>query len=237
MPEGVPRGRVIAVFFDPASEWYSLISAISARRLKEGGKVVIITTTRFPDQIRSELESYKINPRQHEERLELFIADWYSWVTGKQAMDKYNLPGGVAPSLRIEDLTLIINELWMAKAGTKSEDNPLFIDFVICDNFSNVFLYNPAEKVLRSFNQSTARAKQDGRVVYAGFASRMHSEQIYASLESIVDGVLDVTTRDIGGELKTFLRVRRFQGVEFVKGWYEVRKLPFDVELVRDTSV
>jgi len=237
LPDGIPRGRAIAVFFDTASHWYSLVSSIAAQRLREQSKVVVVTTTRFPDQIRADLvESGIDNVARYEEDVALLIADWYSWVTGRPGVDKYNLPGAAAASLKVEELALITNKLWMTKDGIKPECNPLFIELVVFDNCSNIFLYNPAEACLRLLNGTTGRLKQDGRVVLAGFASKMHNEAIIQSVESMVDGILDVATRDVEGAIKSYIRVRRFFGAKHRQGWYELLSTSSGIRLSQEMS-
>lgn len=237
LPDGIPRGRAVSVFFDPASNWYSLLSSIAAQRLREQGKVVLGTTTRFPDQIRAELVELGVeNVAKHEENVSLFLADMYSWVTGRPGVDRYKLPGAVAASLRVEELALVTNQLWMAKDGIKPESNPLFIELVLIDNCSNIFLYNPVEATLRLLNSTTGRLKQDGRVLMAGFASKMHNEAILQSLEGMADGILDVTTRDVEGDIKSYVRVRRLLGVKHKQGWYELLNTSSGIQVSQKPS-
>ncbi len=233
LSEGVPRGRTIAVFFDPASEWYSLIEGVAAKRLQEGQKIALITTTRFPDQIRGAIRRFQVDPNVYEDKIQLFIADWYSWLTGRAPKLS---SVAVAPSLRVGDLGIILRENWYSKEGTASKENPLFIELAIFDNLSTLFTYNPEDASLRFLNTAVARAKQDGRVVIAGFATKVHGERVYANLEAMNDGVLDVATRDIRGGITTFVRVRNFVGVRYERGWHLLRHVPDGLELLRETG-
>ena len=228
LPEGIKRGKAIGTFFSPDSEWKLICVATIASRLQASLRAGIITTTRFPSEICTDIARFGVDTSKALDTGLLQIADWYTCLTGRVPAQ---IPSDMAPSLRVEELGLISARSWHVGKGKAPESDPSFIEFAIVDNMSRLFNYNEPSVCVKYINTGIARTKQDTRVFMYGFATRVLDKRIYADLQSMFDGIIDVRTVEVRGATHTIMRMRSGLDIQHVKGWHAIISKPNETSL------
>jgi len=219
LPEGLERGKSVAVFFEPSSEWKLIVSATIASRLTSNLRAGIVTTTRFPKDIHADLARFGVDVQKASASGMLQTADWYTWTTGRVPT---NMPDDMSSSLKVEELGLLSRKYWHTGRGSSPERDPGFVEFALFDNLVRMFSYNESSACVKFLNTLLARMKQDTRAVMCGFATGILEKREYSNLESMFDGSMDVQTLEQGGAVHTIVRVRSFPEVRHTKGWYAI---------------
>lgn len=229
LQEGIERGKTVGVFFAPSSEWRLIVTATVASRLQANLKAGIITTTRFPKEIQADLKRFGVDVEKAVQVSALHIADWYTCITGRVPTE---VPDDMPVSLKVEELGLISSKYWHTGKGTAPDSLPDFVEFALFDNLTKMFNYNDGVSCIRFLNTLMARMKQDTRATMVGFATEVLDKKEYSNLESMFDGIIDVSTVEAGGALHTMVRVRSFPDVRHTKGWHAVMPQPDALKLV-----
>jgi len=229
LPEGVERGRIIGAFFAPASQWRLITSATVASRLQANLRSGVVTTTRFPKEIYSDLTKFGVDIEKTIETGIFHVADWYTCITGRVPA---KLPEDMPSSLKVSELGVISSKLWYTGKGALPETDPNFIEFALFDNLARLFSYNDSTSCIKFLNTTLARMKQDTRVGMCGFARGILEKTVYSDLESMCDGIIDVHTIEADGITHTIVRARSFPNIMHTKGWHVMKAQPNSVSLV-----
>jgi KaiC/GvpD/RAD55 family RecA-like ATPase len=194
----VKGGQVLVFFFDADSQWLTLILNMVAGMLQNGTEVLYISTSRQLSDIRDSFRRYGLDTSPFETDERLVLSDAFTFKTGRQSTEKYHFP-----SLNIADISLISSkslDLWTP--GTVR----------LFENVSEVVEASDEKSFLKFYRTWISRFVIRGRIVIDGFVRGIHSDALYTSVMSSADGVFELRTEEIEGEIENTLRARAFKG-------------------------
>ena len=166
--------------------------------LRKGTEVLYISTSRQLSVLRDNFRTYGLDTSPFEMDERLVLSDAFTFKTGHQSTEKYYFP-----SLKISDLSLISSkslDLWAP--GTVR----------LFDNVSEVVEASDEKSFLKFYRTWISRFVTRGRIVIDGFVRGIHTDALYTSVMTSADGVFELRTEEIGGEMKNTLRARAFKG-------------------------
>ena len=184
--------------FDADSQWLTLILNMVAGMLRKGTEVLYISTSKQLPDVRDNFRRYGLDTSPFEADERLVLSDAYTFKTGRQSTEKYNFP-----SLNIADISLISSkslDLW--PPGTVR----------LFENVSEVVEASDEKSFLKFYRTWISRFVTRGRIVIDGFVRGVHSDALYTSVMTSADGVFELTTEEIEGEMQNTLRARAFKG-------------------------
>ena len=185
--------------FDADSQWLALILNMVAGMLRKGTEVLYISTSRQLPDVRDRFRRFGLDTSPFEADEQLVLSDAFTFKTGRQSNEKYHFP-----SLNIADISLISSkslDLWAP--GTVR----------LFENVSEVVEASDEKSFLKFYRTWISRFVIKGRIVIDGFVRGLHSDALYTSVMTSADGVFELRTEEIEGEMKNTLRVRAFKGV------------------------
>ncbi len=208
----ISPGTSILVEFDPSSLWYNATFTIAAGWLKSDGRVSYFLLTRPPDEVRAKLRQRGLDVSAFESKEKLRIYDGYTLTQGKKSKEKYSLP-----SLKTSDLSILVGKdvmplppapdsLWMGENYSvlgRFNDERSWVDLVL----------NRFVPTLRQRQITTIGTVMIG----------VHSEWTYKQFESAFDGIVDFKVEELGGELRTMMRIKAMHDVAFDSKWHPLK--------------
>ena len=194
----VKAGQVLMFIFDADSQWLMLILNLVAGMLRSGTEVLYISTTRQLSDIRENFRrlGLDVSPFETDERL--VLSDAFTFKTGRESTEKYHFP-----SLNIADISLISN---------KSLDQWAPGSVRLFDNVSEVVEASDEKSFLKFYRTWISRFVTKRRIVIDGFVRGVHSDALYTSVMTSADGVFELRTEEIEGQMENTLRARAFKG-------------------------
>jgi len=194
----VKTGQVLVFFFDADSQWLTLILNMVAEMLRKGTEVLYITTSRQLADIRGSFRRYGLDTSPFETDERLVLSDAFTFKTGRQSTEKYYFP-----SLNLADISLI---------SSKSLDQWAPGSVRLFENVSEVVEASDEKSFLKFYRTWISRFVTKGRIVIDGFVRGIHSDALYTSVMTNADGVFELRTEEIEGEMENTLRARAFKG-------------------------
>ena len=194
----VKAGQVLMFIFDADSQWLILILNMVAEILRKGREVLYISTSRQLSDIRDNFRRYGLDTTPFETDERLVLSDAFTFKTGHQSTEKYNFP-----SLKISDISLISSkslDLWSPGSVR------------LFENVSEVVEASDEKSFLKFYRTWISRFVTKGRIVIDGFVRGIQSDALYTSVMAIADGVIELRTEEIEGQMENTLRVRAFKG-------------------------
>ena len=194
----VKGGQVLVFLFDPDSQWPMLILNMVAGMLRKGTEVLYISTSKQLSVVRDNFLRYGFDPTTFEADERLVLSDAFTFKTGRQSTEKYYFP-----SLNIGDISLISSkslDLWAP--GTVR----------LFENVSDVVEASDEKSFLKFYRTWISRFVTKGRIVIDGFERGIHSDALYTSVMASADGVFELRTEEIEGEMQNTFRARAFKG-------------------------
>ena len=205
----VKAGQVLVFLFDADSQWLMLILNMVAGMLRKGTEILYISTLRQLADIRDNFSRHGLDSSPFETDERLVLSDGFTFRTGRQSTEKYYFP-----SLNISDISLISSkslDLW--SPGTVR----------LFDNVSEVVEASDEKSFLKFYRTWISRFVTRGRIVIDGFVRGIHSDALYTSVMTSADGVFELRTEEIDGEMENTLRVRAFKGAHVDTSKYVLR--------------
>jgi KaiC/GvpD/RAD55 family RecA-like ATPase len=175
-----------------------LILNMVAGMLQKGTEVLYISTSRQLTDIRDDFRKSGLDTSSFEADERLVLSDAFTFKTGRQSTEKYNFP-----SLNIADISLI---------SSKSLDQWSPGSVRLFENVSEVVEASDEKSFLKFYRTWISRFVTKGRVVIDGFVRGVHSDALYTSVMTSADGVFELRTEEIEGEIQNTLRARTFKG-------------------------
>jgi len=194
----VKAGQVLVFLFDADSQWLMLILNMVAGMLRKGTEVLYISTSKQLSDLRDNFRRYGLDTSPYETDERLVLSDAFTFKTGHQSTEKYHFP-----SLKIADISLISSaSLDQWAPGTVR----------LFDNVSEVVDASDEKSFLKFYRTWISRFVTKGRIVIDGFVRGVHSDALYTSVMASADGVFELRTEELHGEIENTLRVRAFKG-------------------------
>ena len=205
----VKAGQVLVFIFDADSQWLMLVLNMVAGMLRKGTEVLYISTSRQLSEIRDNFRRRGLDTSPFETDERLVLSDAFTFKTGRQSTEKYHFP-----SLNIADISLI---------SSKSLDQWAPGTVRLFENVSEVVEASDEKSFLKFYRSWISRFVTKGRIVIDGFVRGVHSDALYTSVMTSADGVFELRTEEIEGQMKNTLRVRAFKGAPVDTSKYILR--------------
>lgn len=194
----VKAGQVLVFVFDADSQWLMLILNMVAGMLRKGTEVLYISTSKQLSDIRDSFRRYGLDTSAFETGERLVLSDAFTFKTGRESSEKYHFP-----SLNIADISLI---------SSKSLDQWAPGTVRLFENVSEVVEASDEKSFLKFYRSWISRFVTRGRIVIDGFVRGVHSDALYTSVMTSADGVFELRTEEIEGQMENTFRARAFKG-------------------------
>jgi KaiC/GvpD/RAD55 family RecA-like ATPase len=175
-----------------------LVLNMVAGMLQRGTEVLYISTSKPLPDVRGNFRKLGLDTSSFEADERLVLSDAFTFKTGHQSTEKYNFP-----SLNIADISLI---------SSKSLDQWATGTVRLFENVSEVVEASDEKSFLKFYRTWISRFVTKGRIVIDGFVRGIHTDSLYTSVMESADGVFELRTEEIEGEILNTLRVRAFKG-------------------------
>ena len=206
IPGGIKPGSILAVQYDPESQWLTVATTIAAQYLQSGGYVGYVAQARPSEAAKRDLEALGVDVPAATKEGRLFIDDWYSatLVSGRlgHASDQASffepIEGGVrARSLKIADLSIE----WQRDMKRATPEGPPG-SLTICESESEILRFNEETAFVEwKLGRNIPYDRKEKRISLFGLVRGIHSESFYKRIESGVDGVVDCRVMEQEGQI------------------------------------
>jgi KaiC/GvpD/RAD55 family RecA-like ATPase len=231
VPGGLKPATILAVEFDPESQWFSVATTMAAKCVLGNSYVGYLAAARPREDVIRDLLALGVDVSSAFKSGRLTIDDWYSaTLTGGQLG---NMPGnegvneaiegGVrVSSLKVADLSV----QWLKESKELPQDGGKVWpagSLVLVESCSEELRFNE-EKTYAEWMASRVNPNERkmGNITLQGFARGLHSDWFYKRMEAITDGVIDVSVREQEGESKSFLRLRSLRAQPYDGRWHRI---------------
>lgn len=174
--------------------------------LRTGHVVNILTTAALPSQIRDSLTRTVPNLTKLESERKFILSDWYTWLTGKKSNE----------AISVDSLSLV--KMSIDESRFQKEFSPTY-DLALVDSFSTLLKYNDERTFMPWFDKVVAGLKEMKGIRLYGFLRGMHSEALYADVEAVADGVIELDYRERNGRLENAIRLKSLKGMPHPTEW------------------
>jgi KaiC/GvpD/RAD55 family RecA-like ATPase len=221
----LPAGSNLLVEYDPDSQWYNAHATIAARWLSTGGRVLYHIAAQPREKLRMQLKRLG---QENIEALEtpsqkptLALHDWYTASLSPKVPedDEY-----VLSSLKVSELSIDWSkgEKNAEESKLLSSSGPAVLRLV--DNVSCLARFNE-EKLWVEFvlSRLIPRASKWNQISIIGLIKGAHSDWVYKTLESAVDGIIDFKLEETPDEPRDLMRIRTMRNVGFDRKWHKLK--------------
>ncbi len=208
----VAAGSNLYVFFDPASQWYTVSMTITAGWLKARGVVSYNAFAQSPDSVRLQLQRLGLNTEDLEKTEKLRIIDCYTATLGQKSKEKLAID-----SLKVADMSIMF-------AKTILVGPPVPDRLRLGDNSSVLARFNDEKSLVELLHSRVipSAAKMKSTLII-GMMKGVHSDWYYKQAEGISDGIIDLKLDDTGEEPRNFMRIRAMRNVGFDGRWHRLK--------------
>lgn len=221
-PGALRFGMTCVVEFEPHSIWPELSLSIAAQALRHGIKTEYHVFQHTPSEINSALRQMGVEVEKFEREGSFRVMDSYTPttpLTGPMEGRREPLLSGKTPD--IPQWIGAIQE--KMKTGFEEEERRwLHID----DNETVLLQFSDEESIMDGWRTTfVPMAKSRELLILHSLATGIASESFYRKTEAMADVVIDVTTREAGGRLENYIRLRALRGAKFDSRWHRVELL------------
>jgi len=233
VPDGIKIATVIAVEFDPDSQWFAVAASITATSLMSDGHIGYAAMARPVNDIRRDLSNLGIDVSMAVKDERLFIDDWHTATLTGGRLISVTEPESYADgirmhSLRVADFSAEQLKGWRGDAKHRvvfaGRENWPSGWLLVSDSFSVLTRFNEDRPFLEFLE---TRENQDARLMkrinLEGFVRGIHSESFYKRVEAASDGIIDIRVIEQDGVPKNFLRLRSLKGQPHDARWHEIQ--------------
>jgi KaiC/GvpD/RAD55 family RecA-like ATPase len=93
------------------------------------------------------------------------------------------------------------------------------LDFVVWDNLSAFMRYNEERLFTQWLDRFVAYLRETKGIRLWPFVKHSHSDALYAYLESVADGIIELDYRENAGVLEHVVRVKSMKGMPHPTDW------------------
>ncbi len=216
-PDGFRYGHAYLVEFEPHSLWYEASFSIAAAAIREGIRTEYHTFMHPVGEVRDALTRLGLNVEGSERNGLLRIYDTF---TKSLDLPHPERPSGETGSHQTTSFSLPKWNEAMAKSAKEgvpdAEKKWLHID----DNTSVFTQSNDEKEIVQAWRTRFlpwARVRE--LVLIMSVVSGGASEAFYKQSESLYDGIFDFISREEGGKIAHYARVRTMHGKPFDTRW------------------
>ena len=207
MGREISRGKLLIGFYEPSADWLSFILTLVSTLLKKGYVVNVTTTSTPPSEIRRITNQAMPKLSESDDTRRLSVSDIYTWQTGRKSDE-----AEAADSLSLARASVDFGTTWLKKGMPH-------YDFVVTDNFSPFMIYNEERIFTQWFAKIVPHIREMKGVRIWSFIKHFHTDSLYAILESLADGIIELDYREDSGILEHLLRVKKMTGVPHSTDW------------------
>jgi KaiC/GvpD/RAD55 family RecA-like ATPase len=223
-PSGLSYGAHYAVEFDADSLWYETSITFAADALRSGLRVDYHTFQHNPAKVREDIArlGLKLSPLERDKTFR--IMDTYAAATGAfhdPERTEETGPGGPfwAGSVKVSDWSLGNVHDIRGQVPDISKKR-LHID----DNTSLLLEYNQEKELVDYWRTRVVPwAVALDIAMFHSFAAGVASDTFYKNVESLCDGIFDLRSREEGGKVEHYLRVRTMRGKAHDSRWRRLK--------------
>ena len=210
----IQRGKFLIGFYDPAAHWLSFALTLASTLLQKGYVVNVTTTNTPPSEIRRIMNRAVPKFSETEVANRFSISDIYTWQTGRKSEE-----ADTADSLSLAKASIDFGTTWLKKSMPN-------YDFVVTDNFSSFMRYNEERVFTQWLDKIIPHIREMKGVRIWSFIKRVHSDSLYAVLESLADGIIELDYKETPDALENFLRVKSMKGINHPTDWRKLKVNP-----------
>ncbi len=201
----IGKGKFLIGLYEPAAHWLSFIMTLASTLLTQGYVVNVMTTNTPPSEIRRILNRAVPKLNEPEAAKRLVISDMFTWRTGGKSDEAETVD-----SLSIGKVNI---EFAAWRQGSLS------YDFVVSDELSAFMRYNEERVFIQWLDKWVAHFREIKGIRIYSFIKRFHSDALYAYLESVADGIIELDYRENAGVLEHVVRVKSMKGMPHPTDW------------------
>lgn len=221
VPGGLQYGRFYLVEYEPQSLWYETSLTVTAHALRNGVKTEYHVLLHHPMEVREALKRLGVDVEKMEEQGMLRILDTYSVTTGLETPER--LRSGPQPyqsrTLNVHDMGMDLEH--QIKEGVPQEQKR----WLHVDDATSVLCQYNEEKTVLEYKRTRwipyARARDLTEV--AALVTNTASSGFYTEFESFSDGIFDFRSREEGGKMAHYVRLRTLRGKACDTSWRRLR--------------
>jgi class 3 adenylate cyclase len=222
-PDGFFYGGHYIIEYDPDSLWYETSLTIAALALKRGTKVEYHTFQHFPDEVVEAFSKVGVDASKFEERGLLKLIDSYTqtieYQNANRGTESFRVARGDTPLDLVKSAENWAKE---AIAGYLDKDKRwLHID----DNTGIFLRYNDERILIDKWRTAilpySVRARETPHLI--AFAKGVATDWFYSQFETQCDGVIELKTKDEGGRIENYIRIRTLKGKIFDSSWHRIQ--------------
>jgi KaiC/GvpD/RAD55 family RecA-like ATPase len=213
LPEGLPVPSAVLLLADPGAGKEQLTLELLSTRLRVGYKVLWISLENFPNALRATFEFSGFDTTTHGS---LEFVDCYSSQVGVKSTERYSADPSNLPNLSVA-ASLAVSKL--------SQDAHLV---VMLDSLSSLVQMAGARAAIEFFRTLVGKARSVRADLLTTLNRKAFSPTILASVQEMVDGVLELRLTDDQTDVCRYLRIRKMLGRK-----YDSVSIPYDVDQER----
>jgi KaiC/GvpD/RAD55 family RecA-like ATPase len=201
----IGKGKFLIGLHEPAAHWLFFVLTLASAVLSQGQVVNVMTTNTPPREIRRILNRAVSKLGEPGVGNRLVISDMYTWRTGGKSDEAET----------VESLSIGKTNLEFAAWRQRSAS----FDFVVSDDMSAFMRYNEERVFIQWLDRWVAYFREVKGIRLYSFIKHFHSDAMYAYLESVADGIIELDYRENAGVLEHVLRVKSMKGMPHPTTW------------------
>jgi KaiC/GvpD/RAD55 family RecA-like ATPase len=213
LPEGLPVPSAVLILADPGAGREMLTLELLSTRLRAGHKVLWISLENFPSALRATFELTGVEKAIHERIDSLEFVDCYSSQVGTKSTERYSADPSNLPNLSVA-ISLAISKL--------SRDAHLV---VMLDSLSSLVQMAGARAGIEFFRTLVGKVRSVRGDLLTTLNRKAFSPTVLASVQEMVDGVLELRMTDDQTDVRRYLRIRKMLGRK-----YDSMSIPYDID-------
>jgi KaiC/GvpD/RAD55 family RecA-like ATPase len=213
LPDGLPVPSAVLLLADPGAGKEELILELLSTRLRAGNKVLWISLENFPNALRA---TFEFSGFDKTARDGLEFVDCYSSQVGVKSTERYSSDPSNLPNLSVA-ASLAVSKL--------SQDAHLV---VMLDSLSSLVQMAGARAAIEFFRTLVGKARSVRADLLTTLNRRAFSPTILASVQEMVDGVLELRLTEDQTDVRHYLRIRKMLGRK-----YDSVSIPYDIDQER----
>jgi KaiC/GvpD/RAD55 family RecA-like ATPase len=213
LPEGLPVPSAILILADPGAGRELLTLELLSTRLRAGHKVLWISLENFPNALKATFELAGVDKTIHERIDSLEFVDCYSSQVGVKSTERYTADPSNLPNLSVA-ISLAISKL--------SRDAHLVVMF---DSLSSLVQIAGARAAIEFFRALVGKVRSVQGGLLTTLNRKAFSPTVLASVQEMVDGVLELRMTDDQTDVRRYLRIRKMLGRK-----YDSMSIPYDID-------
>lgn len=221
-PGGFRYGMTCVVEFEPQSLWHEMSLAIAAQALGRGMKTEYHVFQHTPAEISLALKRMGVAVEDFERKGSFRVMDSYTPttpLTGPGKGSREPMLSGRTPD--VGQWAKVIQDK-MKNGFEEEEKRWLHID----DNESVLLQFSDEESIVNGWRTTfVPMAKERELLILHSLVTGIASDSFYRKTEAMADAVIDMTTREEGGRLENYVRLRTLRGVRFDSRWRRIELL------------